>query len=97
MEGAFTINITKGVLATSEVKADKSKIRLYPNPFTDVLNISDAANVKSVSVSDVSGRLVKTIDNPGSALHLEELKQGMYLVTLHMKDGSKQTVKTIKK
>ncbi len=97
MEGAFTINITKGVLATSEVKADKSKIRLYPNPFTDVLNISDAANVKSVSVSDVSGRLVKSIDNPGSALHLEELKQGMYLVTLHMKDGSKQTVKTIKK
>lgn len=96
-EGPFTITITKGVLATSEVKADKNKIRLYPNPFTDVLNISDAANVKSVSVSDVTGRLIRVIDNPGATIHLEELKQGMYLVTLQMKDGSKQTVKIIKK
>jgi hypothetical protein len=97
LEGAFTINITKGVLATSEVKADQNKIKLYPNPFAEVLNISDAANVKSVSVSDVAGRLIKVIDNPGTEIHLGELKQGMYLMTLHMKDGSKQTVKTIKK
>ncbi|WP_344831980.1 T9SS type A sorting domain-containing protein [Chryseobacterium ginsenosidimutans] len=97
MEGAFTINISKNTLGTSDVKANKNNIKLYPNPFTDVLNISDAANVKSVSVSDVSGRLVKVIDNPGSALHLGELKQGMYLMNLTMKDGSKQTIKTIKK
>ncbi|MDQ0593784.1 hypothetical protein QFZ37_002153 [Chryseobacterium ginsenosidimutans] len=97
MEGPFTINISKNALGTSEVKADKNSIKLYPNPFNDVLNISDAANVKSVSVSDVSGRLVKVIDNPGSALYLGELKQGMYLITLIMKDGSKQTIKTIKK
>jgi hypothetical protein len=96
-EDAFSISITKGVLATSDVKANKNNIKLYPNPFTDVLNISDASNVKSVSVSDVSGRQVRVIDNPGSALQLGELRQGMYLVTLHMKDGSKQTIKTIKK
>ncbi|WP_415326431.1 T9SS type A sorting domain-containing protein [Chryseobacterium sp. MMS23-Vi53] len=96
-EGAFTINITKGVLATSDVKANKNSIKLYPNPFTDVLNISDAANVKSVTITDVSGRLVRAIDNPGTEIHVSELKQGMYLVTLNLKDGSKQVVKTIKK
>ncbi len=96
-EGAFSINITKGVLATSDVKANKNTIKLYPNPFSDVLNISDASNVKSVSISDISGRLVRVIDNPASALQLGELRQGMYLVTLNMKDGSKQTIKTIKK
>ncbi|WP_223607352.1 GEVED domain-containing protein [Chryseobacterium sp. OSA05B] len=84
-------------LATSEVAAAKEIIKAYPNPFTDVLNISKAELVKSVSVSDVSGRLVKTIDNPSSALHLGDLKQGVYLVTLNMKDGSKQTIKAIKK
>jgi len=41
--------------------------------------------------------LVKTIENPSSALNVGELKQGMYIVILNMKDGSKQTVKTIKK
>lgn len=97
MEGTFTVNITKGVLATSDVKVNKNSVKLYPNPFTDVLNISDATNVKSVSVSDVSGRLIRVIDNPSSELHLSELRQGMYLVTLTMKDGSKQTIKTIKK
>lgn len=96
-EGAFTINISKGVLGTSDVKKEKKKIKAYPNPFTDVINISDAANVKSISVSDLSGRLIKVIDNPGSSIYLSDLRQGMYLLTLIMKDGSKQTIKTIKK
>ncbi|WBX96728.1 fibronectin type III domain-containing protein [Chryseobacterium gambrini] len=85
------------VLATNEVKDAKNNIKVYPNPFSDVLNISDVANVKNVLVTDIAGRLVKTIANPTSELHLGELKQGMYLVTLEMKDGSKQTIKTIKK
>ncbi|MCT2406656.1 T9SS type A sorting domain-containing protein [Chryseobacterium antibioticum] len=84
-------------LATSEVSKAKEDIKAYPNPFTDVLNISKADLVKSVSVSDVSGRLVKTIDTPSSALHLGDLKQGLYFVTLNMKDGSKQMIKAIKK
>lgn len=85
------------VLATNEVKDAKNNIKIYPNPFSDVMNISDASNVKNVLVTDVSGRLLKTIANPSSTLQLGELKQGMYLVTLEMKDGSKQTIKTIKK
>ncbi|UTX48895.1 T9SS type A sorting domain-containing protein [Chryseobacterium sp. MA9] len=62
-----------------------------------MVNISDITNVKSISVSDISGKLVKTIDSPVSSLLLEELKSGLYLMTLKMKDGSKQTTKIIKK
>ncbi|WP_449387984.1 choice-of-anchor J domain-containing protein [Chryseobacterium lineare] len=85
------------VLATNEVKDAKNNIKVYPNPFNDVLNISDASNVKNVLIMDIAGRLVKTIANPGSQLQLGELKQGMYLVTLEMKDGSRQSIKAIKK
>ena len=86
------------VLAANEVKGNaKDGIKLYPNPFSEVLNISDAVNVKNVLVTDIAGRLVKTIANPGKELHVGELKQGMYLVTLEMKDGSRQTIKAIKK
>ncbi|WP_294285150.1 T9SS type A sorting domain-containing protein [uncultured Chryseobacterium sp.] len=84
-------------LGTSETAANGQVVKLYPNPFSDILNISDISNVKNVLVTDVAGRLVKTIANPSSGLHLGELKQGMYLVTLEMKDGSRQTIKTIKK
>ncbi|WP_326989979.1 T9SS type A sorting domain-containing protein [Chryseobacterium nepalense] len=93
------MNITAtAVLATSEINdIAKNNIKVYPNPFSEVLNISDASDVKNVLITDVSGRLLKTIANPGKELHLGDLKQGMYLVTLEMKDGSKQTIKAIKK
>ncbi len=92
------ISITSSTLSTSEVKNNAAdKIKVYPNPFSDVLNISDISNVKNVLITDITGRLVKTISNPSSELHLSELNQGMYLIILEMKDGSKQMIKTIKK
>ncbi|WP_179077993.1 hypothetical protein [Chryseobacterium sp. RU37D] len=48
-------------------------------------------------MTDISGRLMKTIANPGSVLRLEELKKECISLTIEMKDGSKQTIKTIKK
>ncbi|SHL63532.1 T9SS type A sorting domain-containing protein [Chryseobacterium polytrichastri] len=84
-------------LATSETSGAKNIIKVYPNPFVDDLNISDITKVKSVLVNDISGRLVKTIDNPGSSLHLGDLKSGMYLLTLEMKDGTRQSIKVIKR
>lgn len=84
-------------LGTSESDLAKNAIKVYPNPFADVLNISDVSNVKSVSVVDIAGRLVKTIDKPNSSLQLGDLKSGMYIVILNMNDGTKQTIKAIKK
>ena len=84
-------------LGTSEMISNQKGIKAYPNPFADVLNISDVKNVKSVSVIDIAGRLVKTIEKPSSALQLGDLKSGMYMVVLNMNDGSKQTIKAIKK
>ncbi|MGU3373904.1 T9SS type A sorting domain-containing protein [Chryseobacterium sp. M5A1_1a] len=98
LEGNFDINITSSILATSEVVAEKMKeIKVYPNPFNDVLNISDISKVQSVYIIDLAGRVVKTIEKPSSVLQLGDLKQGMYLVALNMKDGSRQVIKAIKK
>ncbi|MFP3831794.1 T9SS type A sorting domain-containing protein [Chryseobacterium sp. SIMBA_028] len=97
LEETFTITINKENLGTSETAKAKNDIKVYPNPFAEVLNISKADEVKSISVLEISGRLVKTIESPSSVLHLGDLKQGMYLVVLNMKDGTKQTVKAIKK
>lgn len=84
-------------LGTGEILYKDKGIKVYPNPFVDVLNISDISNVKSIFIVDAAGRLVKTIATPASQLQLGELKEGLYLVTLEMKDGSRQTVKAIKK
>lgn len=97
LEGNFSIDITKGALSTDEVKTRENIINAYPNPFVDILNISDVKNVKAISVLDVAGRVVKTIEVPDSSLRLGELKSGMYIVVLNMNNGSRQTIKVIKK
>lgn len=91
----FTVE--QNSLSTKETAAAKDAVKIYPNPFSEVLNIADASKVKSVQVTDAAGRLVKTFANPSSELHLGELKQGMYMILLEMKDGSKQTLKAIRK
>ena len=90
----YTIQVNSATQGTSNV--DKAKVSVYPNPFHDVLNISDVKGVKFVSVSDVAGRQVKTM-KAAAQLNLSDLKTGLYIVTLHMEDGSVKSVKAIKK
>ncbi|MCI3938668.1 T9SS type A sorting domain-containing protein [Chryseobacterium aahli] len=96
-EDAFTISMVSGVLSATDVDEVKTKVKVYPNPFTDSIHISDFKNIKSVSVIDLLGRHLKTIENPASFIHLDQLKSGMYILSLLMKDGSKQSLKIIKK
>lgn len=89
----YTINYLDA-LAVSDV--NKKETSVYPNPFTDVLNISDVKGVKSISVNDISGREVKTLA-PAAELNLSNLKTGLYIVNLKMEDGSVKSFKAIKK
>lgn len=82
-------------LSTSEA-AVKKTVAVHPNPFKDILYISDSEKVASLTVSDVSGRLIKTIDRPAKEIELSFLNSGLYLVTFRLKDGSQYTVKAVK-
>ncbi|MBW8361060.1 MAG: fibronectin type III domain-containing protein [Kaistella sp.] len=89
-------NLT-AVLGTSDSIRNAKDVTIYPNPFQDILNISDVKDVTSAIITDISGRTVKTIAKPTAQLQLGGLTAGMYLVTLKYKDGSVKTMKAIKK
>ncbi|EJL76076.1 T9SS type A sorting domain-containing protein [Chryseobacterium populi] len=91
-----TVTLEPLALGVNEVVKEKERVA-YPNPFSDALHIENAANVKRVSVTDLSGITVRTIDNPSSTLHLGDIKSGIYILTLTMKDGSVKSSKMIKK
>lgn len=91
-----TATVDSNCLSTSEVDK-KDAIKVYPNPFSEVVNINKPELVKTIRVSDISGKLVRTINQPESVLRLNDLSSGMYILQLDMKDGSKQTIKVIKK
>lgn len=90
------ITVTAITLATGESIVKENGVNIYPNPFTDFIRISDVKDVVSVSIVDMSGRMVKTV-KPANEINLSSLKSGMYLINLKMKDGSVKTVKSIKK
>lgn len=94
-EGNFTISITSDFLSTSETSL--KEISVYPNPFTEFLHISDTKNVNAVSISDMSGRVVKSYTRPIAEMPLQELKTGLYILTLKYNDGSLKRFKVIKK
>lgn len=83
-------------LSTSEADA-KETIKVYPNPFSEVININKAELVKSIKITDVSGKMIRSINQPESTLRLQDLSQGMYILILDMKDGTQQSLKVIKK
>lgn len=81
-------------LAVSDVA--KKEIKVYPNPFKDVIYLDSADSVKSLTISDFSGRKIKTINNISKEIKVSELKKGNYILTIEYKDGSKNQTKLIK-
>ena len=82
-------------LAASDIT--KKETAVYPNPFKDVIFLDNADAVKSVSIIDVSGRIVKNINKVSKELQLSDLKNGVYILTVSYKDGQSRTSKIIKK
>ncbi|WP_185146645.1 fibronectin type III domain-containing protein [Chryseobacterium sp.] len=87
--------VDSACLSTSET--GKEKLQIYPNPFTDIITISDVRDLKSITVLDMTGRVVKTILKPASKINLSELKTGIYLLNLTDQNGSTQVIKVMKK
>lgn len=86
---------TTASLATDDYEKETNKIAFYPNPVIDNLNINSEAEVKSVTISDLSGKTVQTIKNTENiqSVNLSELNQGIYILST---DTNKQ-FKFIKK
>ncbi len=89
----YTINVRENSLSVGANAKDA--IVLYPNPFKEVLKISDVKEVVSVAVLDLSGKLLKKF-NATAELQLSFLQSGLYIVNLNLKDGSVKSFKVIK-
>jgi len=70
---------------------------LYPNPTTDVLNISskNGLNVSEIRITDMTGKVVK-VQKDVSTVNVSNLAAGTYLIDITTKEG-KATSKFIKK
>lgn len=86
-----------GALSVKDNTYDLGSI--YPNPFNDVINVTSNTIIDKVTINDVLGKTIKTINNSEGikTIRLNELSNGMYFLTLENQNQNRQkTIKIIK-
>lgn len=83
-------------LAVSDVKKAKEK-SVYPNPFSNELNLADVSDMVSIDVLDFAGKTIKANIQPQSKLDLSFLDKGNYILVLKNKNGTLTSQKVVKK
>jgi len=79
--------------------APASRLSIYPNPATDLIQITtlDQSVLSSVSLYDCTGRqiLQQTGSGKSASLSLRGLSPGVYLLRLDIDDGTSVTRKVV--
>ena len=88
--GSVTLNGVNEVLSTKEFSA--TKLLVYPNPSTDIINISNTLNavVNTVEITDLNGRTVKTqnVNNTEAQISISDLSAGVYMLKVSTDQGT---------
>lgn len=80
---------------TPVTEAEKTKLRVFPNPVTDYMSITRNTFVKQLWVSNILGKRVRTFDTSfGNKYDIADLPDGVYLVS--MVDANRKVVKTVR-
>jgi surface protein len=77
---------------------ETDKIKVYPNPFQNRFNVSNASIASHLIITNILGKVVITADLRHASDHLVEtnLPSGIYLLTIIANDGSKTVRKMIR-
>ena len=75
---------------------NSSSIRLYPNPATELLNISSENEILNIGIYNVEGQLVKYVSDHFNSIGISDLSNGIYFVKVYTENGT-ETLKFIKK
>jgi Secretion system C-terminal sorting domain len=66
-----------------------ASLSIYPNPISSTLNIESASIIKSISISDVNGRIVFQIQNNSDAITIntDDFSAGIYFLKVDTNGG----------
>ena len=73
---------------------DSGNFRIYPNPFTDVVQIK-GIEAKRIEITDINGKTKKVMVQDPNYVDLSHLKSGMYVISVFT-DKNKWTQKIVK-
>jgi hypothetical protein len=56
----------------------KSSLAVFPNPATDIINISNAEDFTNIVITDITGKEIKSLQNNSKTIDVSDLKPGVY-------------------
>jgi hypothetical protein len=94
LENDTTINILLQPLSNNDVLLS-NKLKIYPNPVSDILNVENAENFNQVYLISIDGKILShsEINNGKAAIEVSGLISGMYY--LHFRSIDKTMVRKI--
>ncbi|MCL2167575.1 MAG: T9SS type A sorting domain-containing protein [Lentimicrobiaceae bacterium] len=103
-EAEYKFNITRDITLTanfSSLGIEKfgvsSGFALYPNPFTNEINIRNPNIVKNVEITNIVGQKVKDAVFNGKSINTSNFNSGVYFVVIESITGEKFVHKIVKK
>lgn len=85
MNGCTVTTACLNVTGTGINNLDYSKLKIYPNPASDVLHILCDDQIDQVFIYSVNGVLVQHITSNCSKIDISELKKGLYFINVKAK------------
>jgi ASPIC and UnbV/Secretion system C-terminal sorting domain/FG-GAP-like repeat len=76
-----------------------SEFSIYPNPATDILNISfkNSNEIKSAQIIDINGKLISNVKVNNNTIDIKSLAKGTYVLVIKNNDGKQFSEKFLKK
>ena len=71
-------------------------LSVYPNPFEDLIYLSDANQIFTYNLYSIEGKMIKSGEIKDGKLNLQQLSKGIYLLQLQNNEFTK-TIKLVKK
>lgn len=91
------LKVSSATLGVSNVSSETSKLKIFPNPASDVLNIHSKENIAEIIVLDSSGKTIKMESGSNNQIPVQHLSTGIYFITVKYSNGTTNTSKFIKK
>lgn len=73
------------------------EFKVYPNPFDGSVNVDNASRLSKIVVTNIAGQVVKEIVNPTKTIQLNELRSGVYFMSMYKSNNVVQTAKIVKR
>jgi hypothetical protein len=81
----YPVRILDQALSTHDVTKDNATINIFPNPASDVLNITNVSSKAQLSIHNMAGQKVMSGQITDNKISVSRLSTGAYIISIEDK------------